>query len=121
MDLKLLFECSLYLEVRNSWIVCTLHSRLDLVLLPAALAENGRLNKVNSIFGAFSKIMSAHRGEVLCTVTTAKVAHKLLSLSFFCSLFLWIIVCSCTVLYYFKTSNSDQIMQFSPKKRTKSK
>lgn len=38
----------------------------------AALAENGRLNKVSSVLGAFAKIMSAHRGEVMCSVTTAK-------------------------------------------------
>jgi len=42
------------------------------VNLFASLADNGRLNKLNSVFGAFSKLMSAHRGEVLCTVTTAK-------------------------------------------------
>jgi F-type H+-transporting ATPase subunit O len=38
----------------------------------AALADNGRLNKLTGFFDAFSKIMGAHRGEVLCTVTTAK-------------------------------------------------
>lgn len=37
-----------------------------------ALADNGRLNRLNGFFNAFSKIMGAHRGEVLCTVTTAK-------------------------------------------------
>jgi len=42
----------------------------------AALAENGRLNKVSGVLGAFAKIMSAHRGEVMCSVTTAKVGHK---------------------------------------------
>jgi len=42
------------------------------VNLFASLADNGRLNKLNAVFGAFGKIMSAHRGEVLCTVTTAK-------------------------------------------------
>jgi len=38
----------------------------------SALADNGRLNKVNGVLNAFYKIMSAHRGEVLCSVTTAK-------------------------------------------------
>lgn len=38
----------------------------------AALAENGRLNKVSGVLSAFAKIMSAHRGEVMCSVTTAK-------------------------------------------------
>jgi F-type H+-transporting ATPase subunit O len=36
------------------------------------LAENGRLNKLNGIATAFSRIMSAHRGEIECEVTTAK-------------------------------------------------
>nr|AOR07095.1 mitochondrial ATP synthase subunit OSCP-like precursor [Mesenchytraeus antaeus] len=42
------------------------------VNLLAALAENGRLNKLNGVFNAFDKLMSAHRGEVICVVTTAK-------------------------------------------------
>ena len=37
------------------------------------LADNRRLNKVNGIIKAFNTIMSAHRGEVNCTVTSAKV------------------------------------------------
>jgi len=37
-----------------------------------ALAENGRLNKTESFLAAFEKIMMAVRGEVMCTVTTAK-------------------------------------------------
>ncbi|XP_034507868.1 ATP synthase subunit O, mitochondrial [Ambystoma mexicanum] len=36
------------------------------------LAENGRLKSVGGIINSFSKIMSAHRGEVTCAVTTAK-------------------------------------------------
>lgn len=36
------------------------------------LAENGRLKKINGITSAFKKIMSAHRGEVVCEVTTAR-------------------------------------------------
>lgn len=36
------------------------------------LAENGRLNKLDSIINAYKLIMSAHRGEVVCEVTTAK-------------------------------------------------
>ncbi|CAH2219222.1 ATP synthase subunit O, mitochondrial [Pelobates cultripes] len=35
------------------------------------LAENGRLRKTSDIFSAFAKMMSAHRGEVLCSVTTS--------------------------------------------------
>ena len=37
------------------------------------MAENNRLTKVSSIIRAYDTIMRAHRGEVLCTVTTAKV------------------------------------------------
>ncbi|NWU86717.1 ATPO synthase, partial [Onychorhynchus coronatus] len=36
------------------------------------LAENGRLRHTPDIVAAFAKIMSAVRGEVLCTVTTAQ-------------------------------------------------
>uniref|UniRef100_A0A8B9N3N0 ATP synthase peripheral stalk subunit OSCP, mitochondrial n=1 Tax=Accipiter nisus TaxID=211598 RepID=A0A8B9N3N0_9AVES len=36
------------------------------------LAENGRLRYTPDIVTAFGKIMSAYRGEVLCTVTTAQ-------------------------------------------------
>nr|AOR07094.1 mitochondrial ATP synthase subunit OSCP-like precursor [Mesenchytraeus solifugus] len=42
------------------------------VNLLAALAENGRLNMLNGVFNAFDKLMSAHRGEIICVVTTAK-------------------------------------------------
>ncbi|KAM4864213.1 ATP synthase peripheral stalk subunit OSCP, mitochondrial [Urocitellus parryii] len=35
------------------------------------LAENGRLGSAPGIISAFSTIMSVHRGEVPCTVTTA--------------------------------------------------
>ncbi|CAH1118785.1 unnamed protein product [Phaedon cochleariae] len=36
------------------------------------LAENGRLKKLDGVINAFRTIMSAHRGEVTCEVTTAK-------------------------------------------------
>ncbi|XP_074852599.1 ATP synthase peripheral stalk subunit OSCP, mitochondrial isoform X2 [Carettochelys insculpta] len=35
------------------------------------LAENGRLQQTPGVISAFGKIMSAYRGEVLCSVTTA--------------------------------------------------
>lgn len=41
-----------------------------------SLADNGRLNKLNSVVGAFDKLMSAHRGEVQCVVTTAKALDQ---------------------------------------------
>nr|CAD7255819.1 unnamed protein product [Timema shepardi] len=40
--------------------------------LLALLAENGRLKAVNTIINSFKTIMAAHRGEVVCEVTTAK-------------------------------------------------
>jgi len=38
----------------------------------AVVADNGRLAKIESIFKTFEKLMSAHRGEVVCEVITAK-------------------------------------------------
>ncbi|XP_007519804.1 ATP synthase subunit O, mitochondrial [Erinaceus europaeus] len=40
------------------------------------LAENGRLNNTPSIVSAFSTMMSVHRGEVPCTVTTASALDE---------------------------------------------
>ncbi|XP_076046130.1 ATP synthase subunit O, mitochondrial [Oratosquilla oratoria] len=37
-----------------------------------AMIENGRLSNTQGVIGAFSTIMSAVRGEVICEVTTAK-------------------------------------------------
>ena len=48
-----------------------------LLYLSDALAENNRLKLTNSVVKAFSKLMSATRGEVICTVTTAKVSYML--------------------------------------------
>jgi len=36
------------------------------------VAENGRMSKLESIMKAFGTLMSAHRGEVVCQVVTAK-------------------------------------------------
>ncbi|KAM9357182.1 ATP synthase peripheral stalk subunit OSCP, mitochondrial [Symphorus nematophorus] len=36
------------------------------------LADNGRLTLTGEVITAFGKMMSAHRGEVICTVTTAQ-------------------------------------------------
>ena len=43
------------------------------IFVSDAMAENGRLNRTEGVIKAFSQIMSAHRGEVMCSVTTAKV------------------------------------------------
>ena len=39
-----------------------------------ALAENGRLGRTVGVIDAYGQIMSAHRGEVQCVVTAAKVS-----------------------------------------------
>ncbi|VDD84007.1 unnamed protein product [Mesocestoides corti] len=36
------------------------------------LAENGRLNLIDKVIDTFEQIMTSHRGEVACVVTTAK-------------------------------------------------
>lgn len=36
------------------------------------LAENRRLKKIDGVINAFRQIMSAHRGEVICEVVTAR-------------------------------------------------
>lgn len=41
-----------------------------------AMAENGRLPKASGVLTSFQKIMSAHRGEIICSVTTAKPLEK---------------------------------------------
>ncbi|XP_059057233.1 ATP synthase subunit O, mitochondrial [Achroia grisella] len=40
--------------------------------LLSLLAENGRLDKLESVINAFKIMMAAHRGEVTCEVITAK-------------------------------------------------
>ena len=42
-------------------------------LLTVCLAENGRLKNIRGVMNSFNRLMSAHRGEVVCVVTTAKV------------------------------------------------
>ena len=37
------------------------------------MAENNRLTRINGVVKAYNTIMNASRGEVSCTVTTAKV------------------------------------------------
>ncbi|KAL3881389.1 hypothetical protein ACJMK2_027836 [Sinanodonta woodiana] len=40
--------------------------------LLATMADNGRLKKIGNVLASFEKLMSAVRGEIICTVTTAK-------------------------------------------------
>ncbi|TRY97222.1 hypothetical protein DNTS_013716 [Danionella cerebrum] len=42
-----------------------------IINLITVLSENGRLTLTPDVITAFSKMMSAHRGEVTCSVTTA--------------------------------------------------
>jgi len=58
-------------ELLTSAIAKTKASKLTGNFL-GLLAENGRLNKLDGITNAFATLMSAHRGEVMCHVTTAK-------------------------------------------------
>merc|ERR1712117_150240 len=37
-----------------------------------ALAENNRVGYLDAVVGSFGSLMAAHRGEVVCSVTTAK-------------------------------------------------
>jgi len=41
-----------------------------------ALAENGRLKKVESILATYNEVMSSHRGEVLCEIVSAKALDE---------------------------------------------
>jgi F-type H+-transporting ATPase subunit O len=37
-----------------------------------SLAENNRTTFISAVVGSFNSLMAAHRGEVVCVVTTAK-------------------------------------------------
>lgn len=60
------------------------HIKLTRVMTSALVAENGRLPKLESISRAFGTLMSAHRGEVICEVSTAKV-RQLVFISLLCT------------------------------------
>ncbi|CAB3368983.1 Hypothetical predicted protein [Cloeon dipterum] len=40
------------------------------------LAENGRLKNLDTVISTFKTLMAAHRGEVVCEVTTAKALDE---------------------------------------------
>lgn len=50
----------------------------NILFFSGVVAENGRLNKLENMFKAFATLMSAHRGELLCEITTAKVFSLLI-------------------------------------------
>ena len=63
--------CFLYAEVIESTM--KKQGLTDLTVnTMCAMAENGRLPKLNAVLASFQVLMRAHRGEVDCTVTTAK-------------------------------------------------
>eukprot|EP00063_Salmo_salar_P093877 XP_014068712.1 PREDICTED: ATP synthase subunit O, mitochondrial-like isoform X2 [Salmo salar] len=45
---------------------------MTIINLPNVMADNDRLTLISDIISAFSKMMSAHREEVLCTVSTTQ-------------------------------------------------
>lgn len=55
------------------------------------MADNGRISKIGGVLTAFGRIMSAHRGEVVCNVTTAKVRNFVVSNNLL--LFLYSYIC----------------------------
>ena len=61
---------------QKSEILKTIASKVSLSSQTAnllqVLAENGRLKNLDGVINAFKTIMSAHRGEVVCEVITAK-------------------------------------------------
>lgn len=67
--------CNLHVQSANILKKLFFFCQLDdlFILITGALSENGRIQKLSGVITAFEKIMSAHRGEVFCTVTTAKV------------------------------------------------
>ena len=49
------------------------------VCLTDTMAENGRLSKLTEVINLYIELMSAHRGEVICKVTTAKVRSLIIN------------------------------------------
>jgi len=47
--------------------------------LMLALGENNRFNAVQAVVNSFATLMSAHRGEVICSITTAKALDAAMS------------------------------------------
>ena len=65
------------------------------VYVLASLAENGRINKVSNVLATFAQLMSAHRGEVVCTVKTAKVFFLCANLPLFLLDLVYKLYCLC--------------------------
>ena len=64
-----------------------------LSFITVALAENSRLTMTSGVIKAYGTIMSAYRGEVTCSVTTAKVHTEL------CPVAMCTYTCTCTCSY----------------------
>uniref|UniRef100_A0A8C7T814 Oligomycin sensitivity conferral protein n=1 Tax=Oncorhynchus mykiss TaxID=8022 RepID=A0A8C7T814_ONCMY len=59
------------------------------------MADNDRLTLTSDIISAFSKMMSAHRGEVLCTVTTTQPLDAAILKDLRVALNGFLLVCTC--------------------------
>lgn len=67
--------------ISHEWSVSSeVHLTETTFPFPDLLAENGRLDNTPGVISAFSTMMSVHRGEVPCTVTTASVSGSLVPL-----------------------------------------
>jgi F0F1-type ATP synthase delta subunit len=59
--------------LQNAAFIEKVCHRSKLYCFAELMAENGRLPKMDGVTRAFATLMAAHRGEVVCEVTTAKV------------------------------------------------
>ncbi|XP_043834981.1 ATP synthase subunit O, mitochondrial-like [Dromiciops gliroides] len=68
-------KCSVKVKTLNDIIAKEKFSPITTNLLKV-LAENGRLNNTPGVISAFFTMMSVHRGEVQCSVTTASTLDE---------------------------------------------
>ena len=62
-----------------SSLACRLAVSFGMFFVSGTLAENSRLTRAQGVVKAYMTIMSAYRGEVPCTVTTATVSRGICS------------------------------------------
>ena len=60
------------------YYIASNNSTLSFLHCSGTLAENNRLTRAQGVVKAYMTIMSAYRGEVPCTVTTATVSTYVL-------------------------------------------